>query len=135
MYEFCLLWVNILNLFEPVHEISNNVVSATGKASDKPAHMRSLIRAFSSRLNILWVLSYWLNIICSFSAKKEAVQACLSQRLAKCHIVGNLVPRLICKNSGNWNQTNQDSTELVSEPWKKRKKFWLYRKAETGWFM
>ena len=40
-------------LFEPRHEISNNVVCATSKASDQPAHMRSLIRAFASRLNIL----------------------------------------------------------------------------------
>ena len=40
-------------LFEPVHEISNNVVSATNKASDQPAHTRSLIRAFASRLSIL----------------------------------------------------------------------------------
>ena len=39
--------------FEPVHEISNNVVCATSKASDQPAHMRSLIRAFASRLSIL----------------------------------------------------------------------------------
>ena len=38
---------------EPGHEISNNVVCATSKASDQPAHMRSLIRAFASRLNIL----------------------------------------------------------------------------------
>ena len=38
---------------EQVHEISNNVVCATSKASDQPAHTRSLIRAFASRLNIL----------------------------------------------------------------------------------
>ena len=38
---------------EPRHEISNNVVCATSKASDQPAHMRSPIRAFTSRLNIL----------------------------------------------------------------------------------
>ena len=38
---------------EPVHEISNNVVSATSKASDQPAHTLSLIRAFASRLSIL----------------------------------------------------------------------------------
>ena len=37
----------------PVHEISNNVVCATSKASDQPAQMRSLIRAFASRLSIL----------------------------------------------------------------------------------
>ena len=39
--------------FEPVHEISNNVVCATSKASDQPAHTRSLIRAFASLLSIL----------------------------------------------------------------------------------
>ena len=39
--------------FEPVHEISNNVVCATSETSDQPAHTRSLIRAFASRLNIL----------------------------------------------------------------------------------
>ena len=39
--------------FEPVHEISDNVVCGTSKASDQPAHMRSLIRAFARRLNIL----------------------------------------------------------------------------------
>ena len=31
----------------------DNVVCATGKGSDQPAHTRSLIRAFASRLNIL----------------------------------------------------------------------------------
>ena len=44
--------------FEPRHEISNNVVSATSKASDQPAHTGSLIRAVASRVNILRVLSY-----------------------------------------------------------------------------
>ena len=39
--------------YEPRHEISNKVVSATSKASDQPAHTRSLIRAVASRLNIL----------------------------------------------------------------------------------
>ena len=39
--------------FEPQHEISNNVVCATSKALDQPAHMHSLIRAFASCLNIL----------------------------------------------------------------------------------
>ena len=42
-----------VGLNEPRHEISNNVVCATSKASDQPAHtrshMRSLIRAFASR--------------------------------------------------------------------------------------
>ena len=39
--------------YEQVHEISNNVVCATSKASDQPAHTLSLIRAFASRLNSL----------------------------------------------------------------------------------
>ena len=34
-------------------EISNNVVCATCKGSDQPVHMRSLIRAVASCLNIL----------------------------------------------------------------------------------
>ena len=40
-------------IFEPVHEISNNVVYATSKSSDQPALTRSLIRAYASRLSIL----------------------------------------------------------------------------------
>ena len=44
--------------YEPVHEISNNVVCATGKASDQPANTRSLIRAFASCLSIISLLSY-----------------------------------------------------------------------------
>ena len=48
------------------HEISINVVCVTSKASQQPTHMPTLIRAFASHLNILWVLSYWLNIIWSF---------------------------------------------------------------------
>ena len=38
--------------YEPCHEISNNVVCATSKASDQPAHTRSLIRDFATHLNI-----------------------------------------------------------------------------------
>ena len=41
------------NIMEPQHEISNDMVCGTSKASDQPAHLHSLIRAFSRRLNIL----------------------------------------------------------------------------------
>ena len=41
------------SLIEPRYEISNNVVCATSKATDQPAHMRSLIRAIASRLNLV----------------------------------------------------------------------------------
>ena len=40
---------------EPVHEITNNVVCGTSKASDQHAYTHSLIRAFASRLSILIV--------------------------------------------------------------------------------
>ena len=79
---------------EPWHENSNDVVCATSKASDQPVHMRSLIRAFASRLNILWLSIYWLNILCSFYALKGATQIRLSLYLSKCHIVGNHMSRL-----------------------------------------
>ena len=72
------------------HEISNNVVCATSKTSDQPAHMHSLIRAFASRLSILWLFSYWLNTIWSLAAEAHP-----SLHLSKCQIVGNLMPRLI----------------------------------------
>ena len=39
--------------YEPRDEFSNNMVFVSSKASDQPVHMRSLIRAFASRLNIL----------------------------------------------------------------------------------
>ena len=38
---------------EPWHELSNNVVCTTSKGSDQPAHTRRLFRAFACRLNIL----------------------------------------------------------------------------------
>ena len=44
---------NQYTIIESVQEISNNAVCATDKASDQPAHTRSLIRAFASRLSIL----------------------------------------------------------------------------------
>ena len=48
-----------------LHGISKHVVCGTSKASDQPAHTRSLIRAFAGRLNIL------------------------SLHMSKCHIVEN----------------------------------------------
>ena len=45
------LWIISLN--EPLHEISNNVVCATSRASDQLARTLSLIRDIASRLNIL----------------------------------------------------------------------------------
>ena len=47
------LIMNGVNIISYAHEISNDVVCATSKASDQPAHTRSLIRSFACRLNIL----------------------------------------------------------------------------------
>ena len=63
------LWLSyesLLLIYEPRHEISNNLVCATSKDSDKPVHTRRLIRTFASCLNVLWVLSYWQNKIWGF---------------------------------------------------------------------
>ena len=51
--DFTSKFIDLEFIIEPVHEISHNVVCATSKVSDQPAHMRSLIRAFASRLSIL----------------------------------------------------------------------------------
>ena len=57
MFACKTLLVVLLALYAPVHEISNNVVCTTSKASDQPAHMpehmRSLIRDFASHLSVL----------------------------------------------------------------------------------
>ena len=48
-----LVWATAYNtqlLFEPVDEIPNDVICATSKTSDQPAHTRSLIRASLARV-------------------------------------------------------------------------------------
>ena len=42
----------------PKYEISNNVVWASTKGLDQPVHMRSLIRAFASRLRTIDQLAF-----------------------------------------------------------------------------
>ena len=83
-----------LQVYEPRHEISSNVVCATSKGSDQPAHTCSLIRAFPIRLNIL-TLRLLTEHNLEFLSLKEASLACLILHLSKCNIVGNLMSRLI----------------------------------------
>ena len=51
--------VKVAELYRFINKMSlcmrfpKNVVCATSKASDQPAHMRSLMRAFASHLSIL----------------------------------------------------------------------------------
>ena len=56
------------NVYEPVHENSNNMECATSKASDQPAHTRSLIRAIF--LKIRFALLF-LHTIESFGERTE----------------------------------------------------------------
>ena len=65
-------WAHLpASTYGPWHGISNNVVCATSKGSAQPAQTRSLIRAFARRLNILWVSSFWLNIMWNFYVQKR----------------------------------------------------------------
>ena len=50
---------------EPQHEISNNVVCATSKASDQPAHTRSLIRLEYS-MSVKLLTEHYLEFLRSF---------------------------------------------------------------------
>ena len=53
----------MLSLFEPRIETSKNVVCAISKGSDQPSHTHSLIRVFASRLDIISLLIFLINII------------------------------------------------------------------------
>ena len=83
----------MVSSYEPPHEICNNVVCATSKALYQPAHTRSLISAFASRLNILTVELLTEHHL-EFLSLKEAGQARLSLHLSQYHIVGNHMSRL-----------------------------------------
>ena len=51
-----LIWSSSLDvkmIIELRHDISNNVVCVTSKASGQPGHTRSLIGAFASHFNIV----------------------------------------------------------------------------------
>ena len=77
--------------------IYNNVVCTTSKASDQPAHMHSLIRAFASGLNILGVLRKLLTQqhLEFLSLKGSCTGSSESMHVSKCHIVGNHMSQLL----------------------------------------
>ena len=76
--------LDIVLLIEPQHEIFNNVVCVTSKASDQTVHTRSLTRAFASRLNILQHMEFL-----------SLLESCMSLHWSKCHVVGQHMPQLI----------------------------------------
>ena len=86
-----------VTIIEPRHGISHNLVCATSKASDQPAHMRSLIRAFASRLNILWLLIYWSKKHLEFRTLKGGCTGSSKSTIVFfiCH-VGNHMSRVKC---------------------------------------
>ena len=63
------------------------MVCRTSKGSDHPAHTRSLIRAFASRLNMTVKLLPEQHL--EFISSKDAAQAGLCVHFLKCLIVGN----------------------------------------------
>ena len=128
--------------FEPWHEISNNVVCGTSKASDQDAHTRSLIRAFASHLNILGVLHYWPNSIwgflnlkggCTDSSESTLVKmphcwkSHVTAHLVKIHEVCNFVCNLLhdltpaenCTNKGSMMCNRLNRMIAVSFDWRK----------------
>ena len=82
------------SIYEPRHEISNNVVCATSKGSDQTAHKRSLIRAFASCLIFYECYATDRTAFGVSKLKKGAAQDHLCLHLSKYHIVGNHMSRL-----------------------------------------
>ena len=108
------LWI------EPWHEISNNVVCAASKGSDQPAHTCSLIRAFVGHLNILWLLSYWPNIILRFKIKRRLhrlfwVCTCQNATLLETTCRGSIIqfPIKLKRNVSMWNWLESDKMSLT----------------------
>ena len=72
--------------------MSNNVVCATSKGSDQPAHTRRLITAFACHLDIILLLAAARTAF-GVPTLKGGTQAPLSLHMSKCHIVGNHMSR------------------------------------------
>ena len=114
---------------EPRHEISDNVVCAASKASDQPAPTHSLSRAFASRLNILWLLSYWLNTIWNFLSLKWGCTGSSVSTLVKMpHCWKSHVTAQIWASAWDFQQfdilTSVDSDEPLQPPFKLRNSKW-----------
>ena len=84
-----------LGRYEPQHEISNNVVCATSKVSDQPAHMRKSDQSFCKSLEYSMGVKLLIEHHLEFLSLTEGCTAHLSLHLSKCHIVGNHMSWLI----------------------------------------
>ena len=103
--NFCLnsCQISITQTAKQWHEISNNVICATSKSTDQTAHMCRLIRAFASCLHILWLLSYWLKIILSFSLTEGYTGLCKSTNVkmphfCESHVIAQLYLLLLTRS-------------------------------------
>ena len=76
----CLTMQNTNKLW---HVISNNVVCATSKGSDQPAHISSLIKDFTSRSIIIYLLTYRLSTILEFLALQFGCMALSESKIVK----------------------------------------------------
>ena len=126
----------ILGLFEPRHEISNNVVCVTSKASDQPAQSRSLIRALASRLNIPWVLSYWPSIVLNrlHWLFWDRLYTCLYSTLLEttCHGSNCVVVAVCFCSSGHMSSSFSFSNEKLSLKFRGSTAI-LTRADDLGW--
>ena len=69
---------------------SNNVVCVTSKSSDQPAHTHSLIRAFASRLNILYPTDrtkFGVSKLKRMLHRLVGVYACQNATLLESHVM------------------------------------------------
>ena len=98
------------------HEISINVVCATSKASDHPAHTHSLIRAFASRLNILWSFGRGVRVILQTHLDQD--QTGHNLRVSKGAKIRNQykqVPHLTQDTNGKVTNSQLDTTNESQE--------------------
>ena len=90
-------------IIEPRHEISNNVVCATSKASDQPAHMRSLIRqslclSLEYSMSVKLLTEHHLEFLslkggCTGSSESTLVKM---PHCWKSHVTAHMVSRVWC---------------------------------------
>ena len=105
--EYSVILSDVIKSFdcinEPQHEISNNVVCATSKASDQPAHKRSLIRVCLSHENCMIVRLLTEHHLEFLSLKGCCTGSSQSTRVKmphcwKSHVAAQIIKIYLCYN-------------------------------------
>ena len=102
--------------FEPQHEISNNVVCATNKASDQPAHTHSLI-SFEYSLSVKLLTKHHLEFL-SLNGGCTGLFESIHVKLPHCwksHASAHLV--LSCKQYNSWRNVTFENNSSVCRPY------------------